>query len=594
MRRYVAVFLIFLILSLGGFWVYKQFMRPPRRPSLWQNIPAGYLLLAYTPSFSHFWRTLQHSPIATYLRTSPHLGNFFALGYQWDSLLHHDAAISEWLAGHALLVAVYPEGSLYLIEAPFLEKVKDWRGEMESLAARRGWEVQLTQTAGGYALWKLREGYLVPAGRILAYSKNPELLVRFLLGENIAQLPPQWGKTLLEERGELILHTSGSALQTLLPHPILHHVLPLIDTTEVEVRLTEESLNLKARANSSSALWKYLGPASAAISDLCPPSTTAFFTFHIQKYDTFFEAHLRPSYRDEIHQTEQALSLSFGKGFASKLSGETGLVQGNGSFILYRLKSSESPPSLPTITARTYEGYQIYQVKVGKLFRWLYGEGFGDWEAPYMVQAGEWVLFSRNEAPLHEWIEAFLSRRSLYNRSDFPGLTGGKALLIGYLDCQSPKWVSEWLPPSAAVRWREELRPFHHIEVSLERSDSLHLQIELKATWKPPENSESPPLDTLTLPSPLQLSLPTVKDTSKDGPQEEYYPNGVVKRRFTLIDAQLEGEYTEYHPNGMIKVQGFYEQGQKVGKWQYFNSKGVLIREEIWGGGDFTSNPNAP
>jgi uncharacterized protein len=64
--------------------------------------------------------------------------------------------------------------------------------------------------------------------------------------------------------------------------------------------------------------------------------------------------------------------------------------------------------------------------------------------------------------------------------------------------------------------------------------------------------------------------------------QEEYYPNGVLKKRAFVVNGELEGEYVEYHPNGLIKVQGYYEQGKKVGVWRYYDKKGTLLREETW------------
>ncbi|MCX8111977.1 MAG: hypothetical protein N3E49_02075 [Bacteroidia bacterium] len=590
MRRLAAGFFLFLILVLGGTWMYRRFMRAPQRPSLWQNIPADYLLVAYTPSFSQMWRAIQHSPLSDDLNQSPHLASLASLGQAWDSLLHADADIQNWLAGHALLIATYPEGTLYLIDAPFLARIGDWRGEMQRLAQLHAWKVETIDAGGGYGLWKLRKGYLAPAGEILAYSTQPQLLTRFLSGERVAELPEEWGKALLEEQGAFLLLTTGKALQRLLDHPLLN-ALYALDTLQMELRFTEEGLILKGRALASAPIWRHLAQTSPSLADLCPPSTTALFMLRVGVFDSLFHAHLYPQHRVEIREAEKNLRLSYAD-FFSRLAGEVGLVYGTELYLLYRLWTGDKLSIFPQDKVLSYRGYSIHQVRVGGLFRWLYGEAFKGWERPYLMQVGEWLLFARNPGPLREWIDAFLSRQSLYSRSDFPGFSVEKVLVGGYLDCQRPSWLEGWLAPSATDRWQQELHPFHQIYLTLSRSDSLHVKIELRALWRAEDKSQQ---RSDTLGKSIQVLAEIEKDTMTDGPQEEYYPNGVVKRRYTLIDSQMEGEYVEYFPNGLIKVQGFYEQGQKVGRWRYFSPKGELLREEVWGGEvESKSNSNGP
>lgn len=580
MRRITAGFFLLLILTLGGMWMYRHFMQAPRRPSLWQNVPADYLLIAYTPSFSQTWRTIQHSPIAPHLIDSPYLGELFRMGQRWDSILHSTVEISQWLSGHALLIATYPEGILYLIEAPFLGEVGDWRGEMQRLSARYDWQVESVQVSGGYTLWKLSEGYLVPAGRILAYSRQPALLTRFLLGENVASLPPDPG-TALMENASLLLLTSGKALHQLLPHSLLTPISTL-DTIHFTVQLTEEELQITGSSSYSRGIWSELGNVSPSMADLCPASSSAVVILRFTRPEIYSGSRTgsqhatptAPAGRGDVNPLDD---------FLSHFSGDMALIQGSEPYLLYRLHSAEPVRGFPGLRTLVHRGYSIRHLRTGGLVQQMLGEAFANWDPVYSAQVGEWLLFARSPAPLREWIDAFLTRQSLYSRSDFAGLPDGKSLLAGYLDCQNPAWLQAWLTPVRAGHWRQELTPFSQAYLSVEKIDSIHLRINIRLLWRPQTDTDSGrDRDTVSRTSALAPLSTYSEDTLRDGLQEEYYPDGVVRRRYTLVDTQMEGEYIEYYPNGTIKVQGFYEQGQKVGKWRYFSSKGELLREELW------------
>lgn len=589
MRRIPAGFILILILLLGGMWMYRRFMQAPRRPSLWQNVPANYLLIAYTPSFSQTWRAIQHSPLAKYLSQSPHLGDLFRLGQQWDSLLHGVTELSQWLSGHALLIATYAEGTLYLIEAPFLGEIGDWRGEMQRLATRYNWQVETVQVSGGYTLWKLPDGYLVPAGRILAYSRQPTLLIRFLLGENVASLPADRETTIMEnENASLLLLTDGKALYHFLPHPLLSAISTL-DTIHATIQLTEEELKVVGLTSFSRGVWSHLREASPSLADLCPATSSGVIVVGFARPESTSMSQLSAQYA-KLPQGKVEPSQVFSAYFA----GDVAFIQGSEPYLLHRLHSAEPIKGFASLRSLSYRGYTIRHLRTEGLHRQMYGEAFASWDPAYSVQIGEWLLFARSPAPLREWIDAFLTRQSLYSRSDFAGLPAGKSVVSGYLDCQNPVWLQSWLPPTGAQRWQQELAPFSQIYLSVEKTDSTYLRIQIRGVWRS-QLPLTPTSDTLLRTSVPVLALPSTEDTLRDGPQEEYYPNGVVRRRYMLVDAQMEGEYTEYHPNGTIKVQGFYEQGQKVGKWRYYSSKGELLREEIWGmESETTNSPTVP
>ncbi|MCS7297442.1 MAG: hypothetical protein RMK19_01880 [Bacteroidia bacterium] len=575
MRRFIIGVGLLLILGAGSLWMYQRFIHPPRMPALWQNVPKNYSLVAYTPSFSQSWRVLRHSRLnETWLR-SPSFQSAYELGRVWDSLLHSSEQIERWLLGHALLIAVYPEGTLYLIEAPFLSKIGDWRGEMQQLARQYKWHIESTQTKGGYMLWKLHQGYLVPAGSILVYSTQPLLIQRFLSGEDLSPLPFQRESFFGEDKVWLTLLTTGKALSSLFSHPLLEF-LKGWDTLQLRIQLFEEEVRIEGQCRWIDPVWGALARGPASLADLCPPSTTALVSWRFLNPLAYFFAHLK-----EAPLPEGSLSFSSTETFFSSLAGEIGIVHDREApYLICRLKS-DSPFSLfPRLQSIEHRGYEVRQVRSEGLLRWAFGKGFSGWERPWVLQVGEWLLIARSPTPLQRWIDAFIARKSLYSRKDFLDPTSERTLVGGYLDCRHSSWLRTWLPDQSAEQWQEELKPYEAAYFTVEPTDSLHLRITVRLLWREDSLPSSAQSDTL---KPIRLPFSSETDTLlQDGPQEEYYPNGVVKRRYILMDGNLEGEYTEYHPNGLVKVQGFYEQGQKVGKWRYYNSKGELLREEVW------------
>lgn len=54
----------------------------------------------------------------------------------------------------------------------------------------------------------------------------------------------------------------------------------------------------------------------------------------------------------------------------------------------------------------------------------------------------------------------------------------------------------------------------------------------------------------------------------RDSIYEEFFPNGIVKRRLYYRKDLFHGEYEEFHPNGVPAVIGFYHTGKKNGLWK--------------------------
>ncbi|MGF6907161.1 toxin-antitoxin system YwqK family antitoxin [Fusobacterium sp. PH5-44] len=71
------------------------------------------------------------------------------------------------------------------------------------------------------------------------------------------------------------------------------------------------------------------------------------------------------------------------------------------------------------------------------------------------------------------------------------------------------------------------------------------------------------------------------KAIRKNGIIRDYYDNGPLKSEKTYLNDILNGRSIEYHPNSRISSIGYYENGEKVGKWKYYDDKGILLSEEV-------------
>jgi len=572
-------------------WMYRMFMRPPQHKALWQNIPASAAVWFYTPSFARTWKNFRSHPLWEVWQKSPHLSESFAQARAWDSLLRQYPTLFEWLGDRGVLVSLHPIGrkweALYLLEAPFLAKVGDWRGEMASLAQRFGWEVQLVER-DGYTLWKLPEGYLAPAGEMLLFSEEPALIVQVLKGQALLASPWDWSPSAWEGRQPILyIGWQGERLAELFGLPALE-ALRTLTWGEGRLHLTDEGLSLKGYVQTDDPLWQSLSPLQHNPPDILPTDASLVAALTLKEPLHYYRTLLLPRYQKEIETAEKWLGLSFEESFIQHLSGDVILSAIPQPTLLLRLRDAPAfSQNLNTFHRRlrsrtplrnqpvAYRGYLIHHLEVKGLFRWLLGKYFANWDAPYLVQVGDWVVIARQPEPLQAFIRATIERRFLSERLSWSSLLSQEKIAFGlYIDARAVEWLPAFLPASTIATWQTELAPWESGAFAIGPSESGRLRYELLLRLAPPS---APPPQQTTTPA---LSLPT--PDREDSLQEEYYPNGVLKKRAFLVNSQLEGEYVEYHPNGLIKVQGYYEQGKKVGIWRYYDKKGTLLREETW------------
>jgi hypothetical protein len=591
MRRLGLLLIILGIIGLGSVWMYRMFMRPPQHKALWQNIPASAAVWFYTPSFARTWKNFRSHPLWEVWQKSPHLSESFAQARAWDSLLRQYPTLFEWLGDRGVLVSLHPIGrkweALYLLEAPFLAKVGDWRGEMASLAQRFGWEVQLVER-DGYTLWKLPEGYLTPAGEMLLFSEEPALIVQVLKGQALLASPWDWSPSAWEGRQPILyLGWQGERLAELFGLPALE-ALRTLTWGEGRLHLTDEGLSLKGYVQTDDPLWQSLSLLQHNPPDILPTDASLVAALTLKEPLHYYRTLLLPRYQKDIETAEKWLGLSFEESFIQHLSGDVILSAIPQPILLLRLRDAPAfSQNLNTFHRRlrsrtplrnqpvAYRGYLIHHLEVKGLFRWLFGKYFANWDAPYLVQVGDWVVIARQPEPLQAFIRATIERRFLSERLSWTSLLSQEKIAFGlYIDARAVEWLPAFLPASTIATWQTELAPWESGAFAIGPSESGRLRYELLLRLAPPS---APPPQQTTTPA---LSLPT--PDREDSLQEEYYPNGVLKKRAFLVNSQLEGEYVEYHPNGLIKVQGYYEQGKKVGIWRYYDKKGTLLREETW------------
>ena len=59
-------------------------------------------------------------------------------------------------------------------------------------------------------------------------------------------------------------------------------------------------------------------------------------------------------------------------------------------------------------------------------------------------------------------------------------------------------------------------------------------------------------------------------------------------RKFNFKNSLLDGKYTQFWNTKTVKVNGMYEAGLEKGTWEFFDSLGVKIKEEIYVNGELT------
>lgn len=69
------------------------------------------------------------------------------------------------------------------------------------------------------------------------------------------------------------------------------------------------------------------------------------------------------------------------------------------------------------------------------------------------------------------------------------------------------------------------------------------------------------------------------KDLQRDGDWKAWYEDGTVWSEGEYKQGKRNGIGIAYHPNGKKYIEGMYRDDMRVGKWSFFDTTGVLIKE---------------
>ncbi len=77
----------------------------------------------------------------------------------------------------------------------------------------------------------------------------------------------------------------------------------------------------------------------------------------------------------------------------------------------------------------------------------------------------------------------------------------------------------------------------------------------------------------------------TFEDEKVTGIYSEFHKNGARKAKINYDDGKPDGSAEFYYRNGRLKIEGEYKDGEKHGKWNYYDEKGERIGKERWKNG---------
>lgn len=66
---------------------------------------------------------------------------------------------------------------------------------------------------------------------------------------------------------------------------------------------------------------------------------------------------------------------------------------------------------------------------------------------------------------------------------------------------------------------------------------------------------------------------------TREGKWYTYYPNGFKWSLNSFQAGEKHGEYKTWYPNGELNISGHFSLGSSTGKWEFFDSTGVLTKE---------------
>jgi hypothetical protein len=243
-----------------------------------------------------------------------------------------------------------------------------------------------------------------------------------------------------------------------------------------------------------------------------------------------------------------------------------------------------------------YKEHEVRYLEAKGLFRLLFGKLFGKIEKPFYTFLGDYVVFSDDPRTLLQTIDDYVNGQTLDKEADFQAFSSTFSKtrsVFAYLNM--PRYFSDLRGLLSPAKWQSTKENRAYIlcfpQIGLHfKADEAGFRTRFSADFRKPGEQdlivpEMQPLDADSV-----ESLDSLSDVDQfmiehinGNVMREYYDNGQLKFIAEVKENIFHGKYLEYWENGTVMVKGKYRDGQKTGRWRYFNAEGVLERRERFG-----------
>ena len=243
-----------------------------------------------------------------------------------------------------------------------------------------------------------------------------------------------------------------------------------------------------------------------------------------------------------------------------------------------------------------YKEHEVRYLEAKGLFRLLFGKLFGKIEKPFYTFLGDYVVFSDDPRTLLQTIDDYVNGQTLDKEADFQAFSSTFSKtrsVFAYLNM--PRYFSDLRGLLSPAKWqsaknnRAYILCFPQIGFHF-KAEAGGFRTRFSADFRKPGEQD------LVVPElqPLDADSIEALDSLSDVDQfmiehingnvmREYYDNGQLKFIAEVKDNIFHGKYIEYWEDGKVKVKGKYRDGQKNGRWRFFNVEGILERRERFG-----------
>ena len=243
-----------------------------------------------------------------------------------------------------------------------------------------------------------------------------------------------------------------------------------------------------------------------------------------------------------------------------------------------------------------YKDHEVRYLEAKGLFRLLFGKLFGKIEKPFYTFLGDYVVFSDDPRTLLQTIDDYVNGQTLDKEADFQvfSSTFSKTRTVfAYLNM--PRYFSDLRGLLSPAKWQSAKNNRAYIlcfpQIGLHfKAEEAGFRTRFSADFRKPAEQDLlvPELQPLNADS--MEALDSLSDVDQfmiehinGNVMREYYDNGQLKFIAEVKDNIFHGKYLEYWENGTVKVKGKYRDGQKTGRWRFFNAEGILERRERFG-----------